>query len=282
MFRTNCPACGAEMVFQSAISTNAVCKFCQSVVVRRDVDVEAIGKTALLPQDMSPFQIGTSGTYGKVTFTIAGRLRVGWEDGSWNEWFLHTNDGRKGWLAEAQGTYAISFEMDEVPVALDRVIEKIRNAASATQTATAERQKQEDGWIGGPGRSGFDHRSEPEVKQLLADGWTARDQAFAPLPAPGKKPALLSDALFDFVTVNSVDLRVVDIKRARRLGSEGELPFHFDLSSETTVIDMLGANGEFASLEMGGVRNRFFFGQYVEWEDLKCQFPRIFEGWKVS
>lgn len=83
------------------------------MIVRHDVDVESIGTMAALPDDMSPLQIGTGGMYRGQRFGIIGRMKIGWEGGVWNEWFLVMDSGRKGWLAEAQGSYTISFEVDE-------------------------------------------------------------------------------------------------------------------------------------------------------------------------
>jgi hypothetical protein len=110
MKKYGCPSCGAEVVFVSNLSVYAVCKYCSSMVVRHDLDVESIGKMAALPDDMSPFQIGTEGRCQGTHFTLVGRMKQGWTDGVWNEWFMATDDGRKGWLAEAQGFYAINFE----------------------------------------------------------------------------------------------------------------------------------------------------------------------------
>jgi hypothetical protein len=109
----NCPSCGASIAFQSSLSVYAVCKYCSSMVVRRDLDVESIGTMAALPQDMSPFQIGTQGKFDGVGFGIIGRMKLSWEDGYWNEWCILSEDGRRGWLAEAQGFYAVSFEIAE-------------------------------------------------------------------------------------------------------------------------------------------------------------------------
>lgn len=108
-----CPSCGAAIHFQSSVSVSAVCPYCRSLVVRKDKDVEAIGTMAELPADISPFQIGTTGKWKTLGFTLVGRMKIGWEDGCWNEWFLFTDDGRKGWLAEAQGSLALSFEVEE-------------------------------------------------------------------------------------------------------------------------------------------------------------------------
>lgn len=113
-----CAACGAPIEFHSPASVYAVCAFCHAMVVRRDVDVEAIGTMAELPPDMSPLQIGSEGVYGNVPFTIIGRAKMAWAQGTWNEWFLWCDDNRRGWLAEAQGFFAVSFEIP-TPFPLD-------------------------------------------------------------------------------------------------------------------------------------------------------------------
>ena len=48
-----CPSCGADVTFQSAQSVYTVCAYCQSMVVRTDVDVKSIGVMAALPDDMA-------------------------------------------------------------------------------------------------------------------------------------------------------------------------------------------------------------------------------------
>jgi hypothetical protein len=110
MRKFSCPSCGAEITFQSSITVSCVCSYCRSLVVRHDVNVEAIGKMAELPDDISPFQLGTAGRFNRAGFSLIGRMKIGWNDGMWNEWFTFTDSGAKGWLAEAQGFLAISFE----------------------------------------------------------------------------------------------------------------------------------------------------------------------------
>lgn len=106
----SCPACGAQVLFKSRFSVFGVCSFCQSTLVRHDMNLETLGKMAEIPQDMSPLQIGTTGVFEGSRFEVVGRQRVGWESGSWNEWFLHFDNGRDGWLADAQGFYMLSFQ----------------------------------------------------------------------------------------------------------------------------------------------------------------------------
>src|SRR4030095_2180042 len=109
MLSTECPSCGGSVKFQSAFSILAICEHCNSTLVRHDMDVENIGKMAALKEDGSPLQLGTRGEYQGVSFSIVGRIQLRFDRGIWNEWYLTFNDGRDGWLGEAQGTYAVSF-----------------------------------------------------------------------------------------------------------------------------------------------------------------------------
>lgn len=79
------------------------------MLVRHDVDLESLGKMAELPEDMSPLQVGTRGSFESKGFELIGRLKMAWQDGSWNEWYALFDDGREGWLAEAQGFWMMSF-----------------------------------------------------------------------------------------------------------------------------------------------------------------------------
>jgi hypothetical protein len=71
--------------------------------------MEAIGKMAALPEDISPIQIGTTLVHAGRTHTVIGRYIMAWADGRWTEWFI--DDGTaQGWLAHAQGFFAVAFE----------------------------------------------------------------------------------------------------------------------------------------------------------------------------
>jgi hypothetical protein len=113
----DCPQCGAPVNFRSSIAVFAVCEHCHSMVVLRGANAELIGVMAALPPDLSPFQIGTRGEWKGRAFEIVGRIRVEWEQGSWNEWCLLYNGTEAAWLAEAQGLLMISLPADakEIP-----------------------------------------------------------------------------------------------------------------------------------------------------------------------
>lgn len=110
-----CPACGAEVLFKSRSSIFGVCSFCNSTLIRHDLNIETLGKMSEMPQDLSPLKIGTTGIFENLKFEIVGRQRIGWENGTWNEWYLHFNNGKDGWLADAQGFYMVSFQILEQP-----------------------------------------------------------------------------------------------------------------------------------------------------------------------
>ena len=195
------------------------------MLVRRDVDVENIGKMAALPEDMSPFMIGTEGYYQNARFRIVGRLKVGWAQGYWNEWHLLLDNGAYGWLAEAQGSYAISFEYKE--------------------------------------------KLPPETAKAV-------------VKLTGKTPGnTASNALGTYLFIRDLKYKIVDIKEAVCIGSEGELPFAAPKGRKTLSIDLLGFHGEFGTVEFDQSKTAIFLGRYLEWEQLRCTNLRPLEDWHV-
>jgi hypothetical protein len=105
----NCPNCGAAVQFRWSSSVQTVCEYCQSILVRTDVDLKKVGTVADLPRDGSPIQIGTEGRYRHLSFVTIGRIIYEYDQGLWNEWHLAMNDGKNGWLSDAQFEYAVTF-----------------------------------------------------------------------------------------------------------------------------------------------------------------------------
>jgi hypothetical protein len=116
-----CPNCGAPVVFRWSSSVQTVCPYCQSVLVRTDVDLKKVGQVADLAPDASPLQITSEGTYGTRAFAITGRIIYEYGQGHWNEWHVAFSDGGDGWISDAQDEYAISFrkEIPGLPVQSD-------------------------------------------------------------------------------------------------------------------------------------------------------------------
>lgn len=95
----------------------AVCRHCKSLSARTDRDPALIGKVAELADTGSPLAVGIAGKYAGRPFTLVGRVQLGHPlGGVWDEWYLAFEDGRWGWLAEAQGRHYLTFESAlEVP-----------------------------------------------------------------------------------------------------------------------------------------------------------------------
>ena len=107
MLSASCPSCGSPVSFRHAASVAVVCEACRSVVVREGVDLKAIGKSAPFARDLSPLQIGATGSYGGRGFRVLGVVRLGRERVRWNEWFLQLDDGATAWLAEGNELWQI-------------------------------------------------------------------------------------------------------------------------------------------------------------------------------
>ncbi|HEU4390954.1 MAG TPA: DUF4178 domain-containing protein, partial [Blastocatellia bacterium] len=108
-----CPACGAPVTFKISSSIVTVCDFCHSVVARGDRKLEDLGKVADIVESGSPLQIGMQGSFNGMFFELTGHTQLGHAAGGlWDEWYAAFADGRWGWLAEAQGRYYLTFQLD--------------------------------------------------------------------------------------------------------------------------------------------------------------------------
>jgi hypothetical protein len=115
----NCPNCGAPIVFIWSGAVQTTCAYCQSVLVRHDVDLARVGTTGDVPPDSSPVQRGAVGRWRGRDFTVVGRIVYGYERGGWNEWHLHFADGGSGWLSDAQLEWAITELVAPTPALPD-------------------------------------------------------------------------------------------------------------------------------------------------------------------
>ncbi|MFT4053440.1 MAG: DUF4178 domain-containing protein [Novosphingobium sp.] len=86
----------------------STCSYCQSLLLREGLEIQDVGKAAVLPPDVSPIQLGTSLQVEGLFLTVVGRVRWGWADGSWNEWLLDGGDGTERWLGEAMGAFMLT------------------------------------------------------------------------------------------------------------------------------------------------------------------------------
>jgi hypothetical protein len=106
----NCPNCGAEVIFRSPALPARICDYCHATVKRIAEGVEKAGEVAVLPFDVSPVQIGTTGEYGGKHFDVIGRIRLGYDQGAWNDWLCFFTDNSYGWLSESDGQFQMVIE----------------------------------------------------------------------------------------------------------------------------------------------------------------------------
>lgn len=121
MLRASCPNCGAPIAFRSADLPVKVCDYCHSSVLRTGGNLEAMGKVADVPDDVSPLQLGVRGRVGARSFELIGRVRWRYADGAWNEWLAYFDDGSTGWLGESMGRYMLLRQVDPAHVVSDVV-----------------------------------------------------------------------------------------------------------------------------------------------------------------
>ncbi len=100
MQTASCPSCASLIVFRHAAAVTVVCSACSSAVYRQGMDLQALGKVSSVERDLSPLQLGATGSFHDAAFTVVGVLRKGRRGVRWNEWFIEFGDGRTGWLAE--------------------------------------------------------------------------------------------------------------------------------------------------------------------------------------
>ena len=210
-----CPSCGAEVPLHSAAMPYAVCSYCQSLLLREGGALQSVGTSAVLPFDVSPIMIGTSGKVDGISFSVVGRVRRGWADGAWNEWLLVCADGTMRWLGEAMGQFMLLIERaDLLPM--------------------------------------------PAIADFARDG---------ALP------------LGTQITLNEITYTAADIKQAKCLGGEGDLPFPAPPDWVITSVDFRSPQGAFLNVQHDTQGTSVWGGRYVDLAELEPSGLRRFDDW---
>ena len=72
---------------------------------------------------------------------------------------------------------------------------------------------------------------------------------------------------------------VSTITKAHYRGVEGELPFQYWDKEDVTFVDLMSANGKFATLDYSDEAPALYLGESVDFDALKLKNLRSFEGW---
>ena len=187
--RVTCPGCGGAVVFGVGTGAVAVCEYCRSVVARSDRGVENLGKVADLIDTGSGLRVGLEGRYDGVPFRLTGRAQLEHPAGGvWDEWYAAFDDGRWGWLAEAQGRFALMFEQPDAGPNLPPYAEI--DPGVELRLGGQEYVVSEEGVATTAGADGeIPYRLEPGHKYAYAD-LSGPDDAFATLDYSDKPPTI--------------------------------------------------------------------------------------------
>ena len=199
----NCPNCGAPIRFRWSSAVQTVCEFCHSILVRRDVNLELVGKVADLPPDNSPIQITTEGVYRNRPFQVVGRILYEYDEGGWNEWHAVFNDGASGWLSDAQAEYEVSFAaaVKGLPAAASVVRGQHYGFNGVDYEATCLTRAR---YRGVEGELPFEYWDKNEV--LFVD-LESHDARFATLDYSDPEPLLFLGEAVDFDSLSLKNLR---------------------------------------------------------------------------
>jgi len=78
---------------------------------------------------------------------------------------------------------------------------------------------------------------------------------------------------------DNVAFQVTSRTLAHYLGVEGELPFQYWDKTDVTFIDLRSSGGDFATLDYSDALPALYIGKAVDFDDLRLQNVRRFEGW---
>ncbi len=192
----NCPQCGAPVELRWAQAVQTTCPYCRSVLVRHDLELAKVGTVAELPSLPSPIQLGTEGRWGSASFVVVGRIVYEYERGGWSEWHFVTNEGKSGWLSDAQLEYAVTFLADpkgQLPADHADLQRRgaLRVGGKSLELLTVTRAR----YRGVEGELPFEYWDKEEV--VFAD-FRGTDGAFATADYTERPPLLFVGELVDY------------------------------------------------------------------------------------
>jgi Domain of unknown function (DUF4178) len=108
----------------------------------------------------------------------------------------------------------------------------------------------------------------------------AQDDYVVTFAAPGQTlpPAGQSQVRYRY-TWDNVTYTVTTITKAHYRGVEGELPFQYWDKAEVVFVDLMSADGKFATLDYSGETPTLYLGKSVDFEELHLKNLRSFAGW---
>ena len=119
-----CPSCGCQIDPDLRFAHMVVCGQCRSAIVLDEEALRLSGTMAVLAQTPGPLHVGGSGRLSdKHHFSVLGRVRYGYKQGFWDEWYIALRDGANAWIGEDENNFSLemlspddSFEFDYLDI----------------------------------------------------------------------------------------------------------------------------------------------------------------------
>ncbi|OED36015.1 hypothetical protein AB833_28755 [Chromatiales bacterium (ex Bugula neritina AB1)] len=110
----SCPSCGVAISDVSAHTRSTECPHCANWLYLSNNGWTTGGLFEHALDAPSMLRLGRSGVFSDRRFVVAGRLRIAYASGFWDEWWLEFDDGTHHWLEEDDGRYRLhkNREMD--------------------------------------------------------------------------------------------------------------------------------------------------------------------------
>lgn len=115
----NCPSCGADLEEVNRFSHLVVCPYCATSIILDEKAARLSGKMALLPASTSPLFVGATGQFEGQPFQVLGRVRYGYANGYWDEWYVVLSDDTMVWISEDEGNYTLERLADNVQTSVE-------------------------------------------------------------------------------------------------------------------------------------------------------------------
>lgn len=111
--QASCPNCGGPIEFKLGSSRAQVCPWCRFTVLRKGMELSALGKIADLVPTAAVMAVGDIGAISGQEFVVGGRLQLDHGKGPWDEWYVEFTMTRQwGWLAKAQGKWYVTYPVE--------------------------------------------------------------------------------------------------------------------------------------------------------------------------
>ncbi len=101
----NCPACGGPIENINPHSRSVSCSHCANLLYFNNSQWVSGGKFPTEIEAPPLLRVDRQGSFDGNAFRVAGRIRLAYDEGHWDEWWLEFENGEDRWLEEDDGSY---------------------------------------------------------------------------------------------------------------------------------------------------------------------------------